>query len=85
MKLVPVCLLLAGCCSAPVEVPVRYPVEVRISCQEEVPAEPRWPVDELLASATGAEKVRALIAERYARMAYAAELKSALNRCRGQD
>lgn len=79
MRAALLCLLLAGCATAPrverVEIPVPVP------CRVQVPEAPVWATASLAPDAGIWDQAKALLAERQQRMAYEAKLEAAARAC----
>lgn len=79
--LIVVAVLLAGCATKPVEVPVPVKVAVREKCQAEVPERPVMPTEVLAADAPMFDRARAALAEIDFREGYEIKLVAALLSC----
>lgn len=78
------CLLLAGCASAPqfIEKPVEVKVPVPVPCKAPEISVPAWPLAAVTASASDFEFYKAALAELELRKGYEKRLLAALGACR---
>ena len=74
-------LALAGCNT----VPLRVMVPVAVPCEVVMPVAPVWATDALLPDAGIWDQTKALLAERFQRIGYEAELVAALEACQLPD
>lgn len=77
------CLLLAGCASAPqvIERSVEVKVPVPVPCKAPVVPEPAWPLAAMSVSASDFDFFKAALAEIELRKGYEARLHAALAAC----
>lgn len=84
MRAAALCLMLAGCASAPqaIENPVEVKVPVPVPCSVPEIAVPAWPLAAVPASSSDFEFYKAALAELELRRGYEKRLLAALGACR---
>lgn len=81
MRVLILCLVLAGCASAP-QAPQIVKVPVHVKCLGEVPARPEFAVEKLDPAATDGAKVLALAADWPRGRIYEGKLEAAIAGCK---
>lgn len=83
MKAAILALLLAGCASHEIITPAPYAVPVAEHCNPPLITEPKWNVDNLHPGVGIFDGVQAIVADLPLRTGYEAELRAAVDACRG--
>ncbi|MFX3545010.1 hypothetical protein [Ralstonia mannitolilytica] len=83
MRAALLCMVLAGCASAPqvIEKPVEVKVPVPVACKAHDVPVPAWPLEAVPASASDFDFFKAALAEIELRKGYEARLLAALGAC----